>query len=121
MFPNTTASSGLLEVYLYGAWGTVCRNGFDQSAANVACRDLGYPNGGRVLTSAITFGSGTGPIWLDSIGCHGDETSLSACTVEIGGGTSTCTHAEDVTIVCGTYINIHIHYLNITLNFLCFR
>ena len=101
LFPNANASSGILEVYLYGAWGTVCRSGFDQAAANVACRELGYPGGGLVLSSSITFGSGTGPVWLDSTGCHGDEATLSACMVEIGGGASSCTHAEDVNIVCG--------------------
>ena len=101
LFPNANASSGILEVYLYGAWGTVCRSGFDQAAANVACRELGYPGGGLVLSSSITFGSGTGPVWLDSTGCHGDEETLSACMVEIGGGASSCTHAEDVNIVCG--------------------
>lgn len=88
---------------MYGAWGTVCRNGFDQAAANVACRELGYPSGGLVLSSSITFGRGTGPVWLDSVGCHGTEDTLSACTVEIGGGTSSCTHAQDVNIVCGKY------------------
>ena len=46
-----------------GAWDTVCRNGFDQSAANIAFsfNDLGYPNSSLVLTS-ITFASGTGPV-----------------------------------------------------------
>lgn len=101
LFPNPNSSSGILEVYLYGAWGTVCRSGFDQAAANVACRELGFPRGGLVLSSSITFGSGTGPVWLDSVGCHGNEQTLSACMVEIGGGTSSCTHAEDVNIVCG--------------------
>lgn len=56
-----------------------------------------------MLSSSITFGRGTGPVWLDRVGCHGGENRLSECTSDIGGGTSSCTHAQDVNIVCGKY------------------
>jgi deleted-in-malignant-brain-tumors protein 1 len=36
------SSSGRLEVYQSGRWGTVCENFFDQTDADVACRQLGY-------------------------------------------------------------------------------
>jgi len=36
-------NSGKLEFQRYdGSWGTVCDDGFDENAGEVACRELGY-------------------------------------------------------------------------------
>ena len=39
---NASLSSGRLEVYAGGRWGTVCDDGFGQTEAYVACRQLGF-------------------------------------------------------------------------------
>ena len=39
---NTGGSSGRLEVYFSGQWGTVCDDAFGFNDARVACRELGY-------------------------------------------------------------------------------
>ena len=36
-----TASSGRLEVYLAGRWGTVCQDSWDDVDARIVCRELG--------------------------------------------------------------------------------
>ncbi len=38
--PNV--STGLLEVYTGGGWGTVCDDLFTQTSADLSCRQLGY-------------------------------------------------------------------------------
>ena len=43
-----TLSSGRLEIYINGEWGTICDDYFDQTVATVACKQLGF-------SGAITY------------------------------------------------------------------
>ena len=45
------------------------------------------------------FGQGTGPIWLDDLGCSGSELTLLQCS-HIGIGSHNCGHHEDVGVKC---------------------
>ena len=48
MFPEfrlvggDTEASGRVEVSYNGVWGTVCDDNFNQQAADMVCRSLGY-------------------------------------------------------------------------------
>eukprot|EP00892_Ulva_mutabilis_P012290 jgi/Ulvmu1/9433/UM051_0061.1 len=74
---------GRLEVFFEGAWGQVCAQGFDEAAANVACRQLGFGAG-----AANPGMSGAIPaadqlvyphVALTELGCTGAEASLLEC------------------------------------------
>ena len=45
--------SGQLQYYNGTNWGDVCRNGFDDEAGDVACRQLGYLRSSHVYTEYI--------------------------------------------------------------------
>ena len=50
---STQTFSGRLDIYYNGQWGTVCDNGFAQTEADVACRQLGF-------IEALYYGSNIG-------------------------------------------------------------
>ena len=93
---------GRLEVFYFGVWGTVCDDRFDSSDGNVACRQLGYPEGvEKTITtgSSDAFQSGTGEILMDGLECVGSEKELKDCHFN-GWGINDCRHFEDIALIC---------------------
>ncbi|XP_069856731.1 soluble scavenger receptor cysteine-rich domain-containing protein SSC5D [Dipodomys merriami] len=97
--------AGRLEVWHAGRWGTVCDDSWDLRDADVVCRELGCGNV-RPRVGKTHYGPGSGPIWLDDLGCKGSETSLIEC---LSGpwGTHNCDHEEDVGLTCTGYTDDH--------------
>ena len=67
---------GRVEILYAGVWGAICNDLFNLTAANVVCRQLGYPGALRVGS----YGSSTGQIWLYDVQCTGNETSIDQCS-----------------------------------------
>ena len=92
-------NEGRVEVYYNGEWGTVCDDGWDNTDAGVVCRQLGFGTYGSSFSSSY-FGQGSGPIWLDSVTCTGNESTLASC-VHLGVNiTRSCSHIEDAGVRC---------------------
>ena len=106
--------SGRLEIFINGEWGTVCDDGWDINDADVACRELGYSYA-LSYQCCSSYGRGSGQIWLDGVNCSGVEDSLLNCSHN-GIGVHSCSHSEDVGVVCyrpGTvYIYVYIYSSN---------
>lgn len=98
---NMTA--GRLELYNGSRWGTICKDRFIQQDAQVACRQLGFSaSGAESLRGGYSIGSGE--IWITSVDCNGNESSLLDCTYSTDIGT--CYHGRDVGISCPNSLHI---------------
>jgi len=95
---GSSPRQGRLELNVNGTWGTVCRVGFDDTAARVVCRMLGYGPVGRFAGSR--FGPGNGPIWLHNIWCSEKKTNVADCN--LGWTRRRCGHDDDVSVSCST-------------------
>ena len=91
---------GRVEILHNGIVGTVCDDGWNDNAAKVVCRQLGYKSG-KARSNAY-FGEGTGKIWLDDVNCAGNEDDLTRCRSR-GMGTHNCNHGEDAGVECEVF------------------
>ncbi|XP_052791481.1 deleted in malignant brain tumors 1 protein-like isoform X3 [Mya arenaria] len=90
---------GRVEVYLSGAeeWGTVCDDYWDDVDATVVCNQLGYAEGTGV--KGAHFGRGNGPVWMDNLRCHGNESRIQDCPHN-SFAVQNCNHGEDAGVYC---------------------
>ncbi|XP_019621859.1 PREDICTED: uncharacterized protein LOC109468065 [Branchiostoma belcheri] len=96
---STTPSSGRVEVFHGGEWGTVCDDSWGKSQAEVVCRELGFPGAVEAICCSLIAGPGRGKIWLDNVECTEKEDSLLQCQHN-GWGVSNCGHGEDAGVIC---------------------
>lgn len=94
--PNITY--GAVEVWKDEKYVQVCADGFDDVAAKVTCRSLGYKNGISLCCSV--FGEMKKyPIGITNVQCTGQERSLLGCdyTYRIDDG---CASKKYASVAC---------------------
>ena len=55
---SSSFTSGRLEVFVFGRWGTVCGDFWDSTNSDVACRQLGFPGAARPTSFATSSSTG---------------------------------------------------------------
>ena len=101
-------SSGRIEIYYNGEWGTVCSNEFDDNDAAVVCRQAG--SGTPVRYWIDPSHRRHGRIWLDNLQCNGTENRLSECQRSNWGDTN-CDHTEDIFVECSSMLNFRLRQI----------
>lgn len=96
---SSNESGGRLEVFVNGAWRTVCDTEFDFREARVACRQLGFSGTVGAVKRSV-FGAGTGHIWSGDLNCSGREANLLDCPGPVGPAQRICNHNSDVGVIC---------------------
>ncbi|XP_024145323.1 neurotrypsin [Oryzias melastigma] len=91
-------SEGTVEVFHAGQWGSICDDQWDDSDAEVVCRQLGLSGAARAWGQAH-FGKSSGRVWLDEVRCTGNELSLEQCA-KSAWGEHNCLHSEDAGVSC---------------------
>ena len=92
-----SSSTGRLEVFHDGVWGTVCGDFFTAAAASVVCNMLRLGRGTKIHNS--NYITSEGPIWLDDVRCNGTETNIAECSHK-GWGVHNCQHRDAIAISC---------------------
>lgn len=90
---------------VFGRTGYICDDGFGMQNAEVACKELGYPQGALEVRGnsfyAKDMKENSSVYLMDDVKCIGNETSLKDCDFN-GWGITNCLDQEIVGVVCKT-------------------
>ncbi|KAL8584043.1 hypothetical protein ACOMHN_022383 [Nucella lapillus] len=90
---------GLLQVFLYNRWGTVCRSSWSTASSEVVCKQMGFTDVAAADFYYMSDNTGTAPIHLNYVSCSGTERNILECPSSES--VSYCTHANDIFVQCG--------------------
>ena len=116
---------GLIETLLPEAWQTFTLHDFYNPRPCAPCvrtpcnfdssqtfpmHPIFYPCIGAIAYSGSRYGPGTGPVYLDDVGCTGSENMLTNCSRNYFGvvGSNCRSHFEDASILCPTSKHLHV-------------
>ena len=105
------SSSGRVEVFLHGEWGTICRNRFSRTTGDILCREMGYS---RYIHNDYLYcerADNDVPMLLSGIECDGTESTFKECTLNFE-RQSFCRdyygyyHGRDLSLNCAKKVHI---------------
>jgi deleted-in-malignant-brain-tumors protein 1 len=101
-YTDDELSRGRLEICLNSAYGTVCDNIWENTAASVACGQLGFSRYGAIAVQSgpDSFRENFLPTLVASINCTGTESTLSQCDSTIATEDFECGPHRDAGVVC---------------------
>ncbi|XP_073459288.1 neurotrypsin [Aquarana catesbeiana] len=95
---KSESEGNVVEVYVNGAWGTICSSQWDDNDASVICRQLEHGNKGEAKKIAI---SGRIPAIWNDVRCRGDEEHILMCEKNIWLG-GACPQEVAAAVTCSS-------------------
>lgn len=88
--------SGRIGLFHAGEWGSVCSDSWGLAEATVACRMLGFERSFQAMAMPAPAAT---PVWLSSVSCAGNESSLLDCLANRW-RPGKCSAADSVGVSC---------------------
>ena len=101
-YENDVLRAGRVEVCFRGTYVTICDTAWDNIAASVVCRQLGFSPYGAVGVRN-NFPQSTLMATLQNVNCTGSESNLLQCGYTAGPA-GTCGRFQDAEAVCQGWI-----------------
>ena len=79
---------------------SICDDNFGPLEGQVVCKMLGFESSIAIIHKEAAFNAGSGPIWINSIVCNGNEGNLRECKSADWSPSFQCKHVEDVGVEC---------------------
>ena len=114
-------SRGRVEVFLYGQWGTICRNRLSRATGDVLCREMGFSHYIPHDYLYCERAESEVPMWLSDIECKGTESNFEQCELNFNRLTF-CRdyygyyHGRDLSLTCGKKVHQSPTYLPVSLS-----
>ncbi|XP_033115377.1 soluble scavenger receptor cysteine-rich domain-containing protein SSC5D-like [Anneissia japonica] len=93
-------NQGIVELYLYGVWGTLCSRNWSLEESYVVCKELGFDGAEQGLLDAHSFDTvSDNHVHKFAISCTG-VSRLSDCHFDTDNIAYGCSHSDDVAVTC---------------------
>ncbi|PVD37781.1 hypothetical protein C0Q70_00382 [Pomacea canaliculata] len=98
-----TSVGGPVVVMADGVKSYVCRDNWDDAAASVYCKDLGYQYGVAIYQTSVSIPRGVAAYLVNSVHCTGSENSLSECSFSSNWSTCVTGYSSAAQSLCYNY------------------
>ncbi|RDD45645.1 Deleted in malignant brain tumors 1 protein [Trichoplax sp. H2] len=76
-------AKGAIEIFHNGIWGSICSTSNSEAIAVIACKQFGYATGSMKFYCCDSS-SASRKIWINTMTCNGNETSIADCSYVYG-------------------------------------
>ena len=95
---STDSEGNVFALNSENVWGPVCDDAWEDSNAQVVCRQLGFTNG--TATRQSHFGNVSDVFSMDNVNCSGNEARIQDCSYNLK---DDCGRQEGAGVICSNF------------------